>query len=383
MSAGYEVGIVGAGILGLAHAYQFARRGLKVAVFERHPQARGASVRNFGMIWPVGQPLGDSYGLARRSRDTWLAVLRQSGLWHHESGSLHAVYHDDEAQVLREFVAQSAGTDRQCELLEPRAVAERFPAVVQTNLRAALWSPVELAVDPREVVAGLPAWLARTHGVEFHFNTTVLGYDLPRLRTSGGERAVKRLVICTGADFRELAPAAFADSGMVLCKLQMMRSQPYGDRFRIGTHLCAGLTLGHYGGFAACPTLQTVVKRHEVELPEHRRWGVHVLVSQNAAGELTLGDTHVYGDTEACCPFDDPKLDELVLDYLKTFLNPPDLRIAARWNGTYMKTPGAAYTLARLAPDAVAVTGVGGAGMTLSFGLAERVARQLLGEGDG
>jgi glycine/D-amino acid oxidase-like deaminating enzyme len=49
-----DIAIVGAGILGIAHAYAMARRGRSVVVFERSPQATGASVRNFGMIWPVG-----------------------------------------------------------------------------------------------------------------------------------------------------------------------------------------------------------------------------------------------------------------------------------------------------------------------------------------
>jgi glycine/D-amino acid oxidase-like deaminating enzyme len=46
----YDLAIVGGGILGLAHAYQAARKGLRVAVFEGSQQAQGASTRNFGLI---------------------------------------------------------------------------------------------------------------------------------------------------------------------------------------------------------------------------------------------------------------------------------------------------------------------------------------------
>src|SRR5262249_56213030 len=130
-------------------------RGGEVRVWGRSRRAQGASVRNFGMIWPIGQPLGPLYQLARRSRELWLEVLTASGLWHRPCGSLHLAYHEDEAQVLREFVAGSAGQDRPCELWMPAQVASRFPAVVQTGLLAALWSPVELAVDPRQVIAEL------------------------------------------------------------------------------------------------------------------------------------------------------------------------------------------------------------------------------------
>jgi FAD dependent oxidoreductase TIGR03364 len=380
MSAEYDVGVVGAGIGGLAHAYHLARRGLRVLVFERHRRAQGASVRNFGMIWPVGQPLGPLYDLARRSRDIWLEVLAASGLWHQACGSLHLAYHDDEAEVLREFIAESAGgRDRPCELWTAAQVAARFPAVVTAGLRAALWSPSELAVDPRQVIADLPAWLARAYGVEFAFGTPVLGHDLPRVVTPDGDRVVRRLVLCTGTDFRELAPAAFTGSGLVPVKLQMMRSQAFGDRFRVGTHLAAGLTLRHYAAFARCPTLPALARRLDAELPDYGRHGIHVLVSQNGLGELTLGDSHEYGD--AIGPFDAPHIDELVLAYLRTFLTVPGLTIAARWHGTYVKHPTAAYVVARPGPGVLAVSGLGGAGMTLAFGLAERVVADWLADG--
>jgi FAD dependent oxidoreductase TIGR03364 len=377
MSLEYDVGVVGAGIVGLAHAYHLARRRMRVIVFERHPRAQGASVRNFGMIWPIGQPLGPMYQLARRSRELWLEVLAASGLWHRECGSLHLAYHEDEAQVLREFVAAAAGSERPCGLWAPAQVAARFPAVAQAGLRAALWSPVELAVDPRQVIAELPAWLSRTFGVEFAFGTAVLGHELPRVVTIDGDQVVRRLVICTGVDFRELAPEAFSGSGLVPVKLQMMRSQAFGDRFQVGTHLAAGLTLRHYSSFATCPTLPALARRLDAELPEYGRHGIHVLVAQNGRGELTLGDSHEYGDTIE--PFDNPSIDELVLAYLQTFLTVPELTIASRWHGVYVKHPTAACVVARLGPQALAVTGLGGAGMTLSFGLAEQLVDDWLG----
>jgi FAD dependent oxidoreductase TIGR03364 len=377
MSAGYDVGVVGAGIVGLAHAYHLARRGLRVVVFERHRRAHGASVRNFGMIWPIGQPLGPLYQLARRSCELWLEMLTASGLWHRACGSLHLAYNEDEAQVLREFVAESGGQDRPCELWTAAQVAAQFPAVVQSGLRAGLWSPTELAVDPRQVIAELPAWLARTYGVDFAFGVPVLGQDLPRVITADGDRFVRRLVICTGTDFHELAPAAFAGTGLVPVKLQMMRSQAFEDRFRVGTHLAAGLTLRHYASFAKCPTLPALARRLDAELPEYGRYGIHVLVSQNCRGELILGDSHEYGD--AIKPFDNPRIDELILAYAKSFLSVPNLTIAARWHGTYVKHPTAAYVVAHPTPAMLAVTGLGGAGMTLSFGLAEQLVNDWLG----
>ena len=78
----YDDAVVGAGILGLAHAYHLARRGRQVVVLERRPDRQGASVRNFGMLWPIGQPFGELRDLARRSLTHWLEVLASSGLWH-------------------------------------------------------------------------------------------------------------------------------------------------------------------------------------------------------------------------------------------------------------------------------------------------------------
>ncbi len=373
----YDDAIIGAGILGLAHAYHLARRGRKVIVFERDPVAMGASIRNFGMLWPVGQPAGDLRALARRSLATWLEVLGSAGLWHRRSGSLHLAYHEDEARVLEEFRAESARSGEPYELVDPAGVRALAPRVCQDGLRLALWSPEEVCVDPREVVAGLPVWLERAHGVVFHLGDPVTEVRPTSVAALSGRIEVRRSWICSGDELRVLFPEHLRQSGLVRCKLQMMRSQAYGERVPAGPMLAAGLTLRHYAAFRRCPSLGALKDRVASESPWFDRYGIHVLVSQNGRGELTIGDSHEYGPE--IDPFDRAEIERWILDYLGGFLEVPDLRIESRWHGTYAKHPERPYVVLGPAPGVLVVTGVGGAGMTLSFGLAEKVVEGVLG----
>ncbi len=377
MNVTFDDAVVGAGVLGLAHAFHLARRGRRVIVFERNRRASGASVRNFGMIWPIGQPAGRMHEMALGSCTLWLEVLRASGLWHEAAGSLHLAYREDEAAVLAEFTSRAAADGYECELLAPAEVRERSPAVKTSGLLAGMWSPSEICVDPRQVIAELPGWLEREFGVRFEFDTAVMRYDRPRVSAGEKTYTAERLVVCSGDDLQTLYPATLAGAGLVRCKLQMMRSTRCGSRPRLGPMLAGGLTLRHYQNFANCPSLEAFKSRVARETPEFDRYGIHVLVSQNGHGELVIGDSHEYDD--AIEPFDKPRIDRLILDYLHTFLDVPDLEIAARWHGIYAKHPRQPYFVARPEPGATIVTGLGGAGMTLSFGLADEVVRNLEG----
>jgi D-hydroxyproline dehydrogenase subunit beta len=374
----YDDAVVGAGIVGLAHAYALASRGRRVVVFERAPRAIGASIRNFGMLWPIGQPFGDLRRLAARSLQIWLEVLASAGLWHERSGSLHLAYRDDEAQVLREFADESRGHGQRVELLTPEQVRERSAAVKRDGLELALWSPEETCVDPREVVASLPEWLARRFGVEFHFGHAISAAPMPEVIAGTQKWHAGHLWICAGDELNLLFAEQFRKCSLVGCKLQMMRSEPLGAGCRIGPMLAAGLTLRHYGSFRNCPTLPALCRRVTLESPWFDRLGIHVLVSQNGRGELTIGDSHEYG--EAIEPFDKTEIDERVLGYLETFLKAPIPRIASRWHGTYVKHKTEPYVIIDIGKSVTAITGVGGAGMTLSFGLAEHVVTRELGE---
>src|SRR3984957_2332091 len=66
-----RVVIVGGGILGTMHAVLARRRGYAVTQLEREPAGRGASVRNFGLVWVSGRRAGPELALALRARELW------------------------------------------------------------------------------------------------------------------------------------------------------------------------------------------------------------------------------------------------------------------------------------------------------------------------
>jgi len=361
--------VVGAGIVGLAHAYTAARRGHSVAVFERSPRASGASIRNFGMVWPIGQPAGEMHQIALRSRAIWMELLEEAKLAYKPTGSLHVMYREDEAAVAKEFAELAPALGYRCHWLDADRTLERSQAIIHEGLIGALWSPTELTVDPREVILQIPAFLAERYGVQFNFSTQVEKIELPKIRTSGGEWTAEQAVVCGGDDFLTLYPEIFAGSGIKRCKLQMMRTAPQQAAWQLGPSLAGGLTLQHYSAFEVCRTLPALKQRIAAETPELNRWGIHILVSQTTAGEITIGDSHEYGN--AVDVFDKLEIDQLILKHAQQFLRIPDFSIAERWHGIYAKHPEKAYFSVEASAGVRVITATGGAGMTLSFGLAE------------
>ena len=352
-----SVSIVGAGILGLAHAYAYAKRGDKVRVFERTPKASGASVRNFGMLWPIGQPAGPLLDMALLSLRLWREVLDAAGLPYGAAGSLHLAYRDDEEAVAREFAERAPERAR---WLEARQVTEMCPAANPDGLRGGLFSPWETVVDPRVVLSKLPEYLEAAFGVRFSFGVAVSD---PR------QIQADRIVICSGDDFESLYPSVFCASGMTRCKLQMMRTAPQPPGWKLGPALAAGLTMRFYPSFGICESLDELRRRIADELAPYDRWGIHVMASQTADGAITLGDSHEFGP--AVDVFNKEEIDRLILRYLAGFARFPVTDIAERWYGVYAKHPAKPYFVCEPEPGVRIVTGAGGSGMTLSFGLAE------------
>jgi FAD dependent oxidoreductase TIGR03364 len=369
--------IIGAGIVGLAAARALARKGYSVKVFERSLRAKGASIRNFGMIWPIGQPEGKLYDRAIRSRDIWKEIAHDAGIWYDPVGSLHVAHEPEEWVVLQELYEQFRCQQRRVQLLDPHQVAEKSPAAVQKGLRGGLFCSEEVIIDPREAMSVLPLYLNERFGIEFYWGKCVTYVSDQTVYIGNEEEYEADLVmVCSGADFETLYPELFSQLALTRCKLQMMRFSSQPEAWRMGPALCAGLSLVHYASFKVAPSLPLLRKRFESQMPEYLQWGIHVMVSQNAEGELTVGDSHEYGLVHD--PFDQDFINRLIIDYLKKFAQLKCWTISQTWNGILPKlTDGETELFCSPESGVYIINGLGGAGMTLSFRLAEELVASI------
>ncbi len=368
--------VIGAGIVGLATARALSLKGYNVTVIERSEKAVGASIRNFGMVWPIGQPDGKLYDRAIRSKNSWKEIADSIGLWYDEVGSLHVAHQPDEWLVLQELHEKFTQSGRPVSLMQPVEIANKFAGVNTRNLLGGLYSNTEMIIDPREAIASIPSYLSEYLEIKFIWGRQVNAVETGKVFLGNEMLEADLVLICSGADFETLYPEQFATLGLVKCKLQMMRFAPPAARWQIGTAVCAGLSLIHYNSFKVSPSLPALKKRYEAEMSEYLKWGIHVMVSQNDKGELTVGDSHEYGHTFD--PFDNAHINRLITDYLGKFMQIKDWKLIQSWNGTYPKMlNGETDVILEPAPGVYILNGLGGAGMTLSFGFAEEVVAAL------
>ena len=367
--------VIGAGRVGLAITRALSNKGWHVKVIERNPKPVGASIRNFGMIWPIGQPQGVSYDRAIRSREIWLEMSKKAGFWAEETGALHLAYTDLENEVVGEYVGAMKHI-KSAHHLNPQQTLEKSPAAIGENLKGALWTQEEIIIDPRQAVWQTASYLESLPNISFVWNK-VVGQIKGNKVFSGKESWDADLImVCSGADFETLYPEIFTRTDITKCKLQMMRLVKQPNNWRIGPPLCAGLSFIHYKGFEVAPSLGKLKILYESQYPDLLEMGIHVMVSQNGSGQLTIGDSHEYG--LLLDPFDRQDINTKILDFLKTFAAFKTWDLESSWQGIYPKMKNGKTEFIHLVADETwIVNGLGGAGMTLSFGLGEEIVERI------
>jgi FAD dependent oxidoreductase TIGR03364 len=373
MAARTRVVIVGGGVLGTMHAVAARRRGFEVVQLEREPEARGASVRNFGLVWVSGRRAGPELSLALRARELWSELGAQvPGLGFRAAGSLTLATSDAELSLLKEAATLPDADRRGFEVLDAAAVRAVNPAL-RGDFAGGLHCRLDAIVEPRQVLPALRGYLAARgegqRGYEWHpgREVTEIAPNAVRDHTGAWHRC-DLVILCPGAAHTGIAGRYLARSGGVRrVRLQMMQTAPLDTR--VTTALADGDSLRYYPAFDLpgrdrLPPQEGAAAQVRAQL----------LLVQRAGGGLTIGDTHEYDEPFT---FD---LDEDAYDHLRgraeALLGVPLPRIQRRWAGVYSEVEPALagralYHRAEVEPGVVLVTGPGGRGMTCSPAIAE------------
>ncbi|HUY46886.1 MAG TPA: TIGR03364 family FAD-dependent oxidoreductase [Streptosporangiaceae bacterium] len=371
-----SVVVVGGGVLGLMHALEAHGRGHDVVHLEREPGPRGASVRNFGLVWVGGRAPGPELDLARRARRRWQEIAAEAvGIGFRPHGSLTLASDDAELGLLKEAVALPDAALRGYELLDPEAVRGANPAL-RGEFAGGLLCRMDAIVEPRSVPGALRAHL-------HHNATTAARYRwLPgREAVEVAEHAVRDhtgtwhradlVVLCPGAAHTGIAGhhlAAWPQPPVRRVRLQMMQTAPFAAK--LTTSVADGDSLRYYPAYDL-PGRQGLAP----QAPEAARVNAQLLLVQRLDGSLTIGDTHEYAEPFG---FD---VEEGAYDHLlaraQRLLGTSLPRVQRRWAGVYSQVTGdALYHRSEVAPGVVLVTGPGGRGMTCAPAIAEQTFAQ-------
>jgi FAD dependent oxidoreductase TIGR03364 len=363
-----RVVVVGGGVIGMMHAYFAELHGFRVVHLEREKAARGASVRNFGLIWVSGRAPGAELRLALRARELWEDITaRVPGLGFRPHGSLTVACDETELKLLAAAAALPDASERGFRLLDGAELRSVNPAVRGAAL-GALHCGVDAIVEPRLAPRALRSALETSHLYRWLPGREAVSITAHTvLDQEGSKHDGDLVVICPGAAHGGVLGDELTKTAIRRVRLQMMQTDPFaGD---VTTSLADVDSLRYYPAYAGLG-----LNRLPPQPPEAARVKAQLLLVQRLDGALTIGDTHEHDEPFG---FD---LDEGAYDHLRSRAEqllgqslPPTRR---RWAGVYSQvTDDRLYHRSEPAPGVVVVTGVGGRGMTCAPAIAEETFR--------
>ncbi|WP_027346750.1 TIGR03364 family FAD-dependent oxidoreductase [Hamadaea tsunoensis] len=363
--------VVGGGVLGTMHAWQAVERGHSVVHLEREREARGASVRNFGLVWVSGRAAGPELAVASRARQLWQSIgERVPGVGFRGNGSLTVCRTPAEVAVAEAAVAAPDAVERGFELLDPAETRRRNPAL-RGEFTAALWCGRDGAVESRVALPALRAAMAASGRYTWLPGREVRDLADSAVRDDQGDtHAGDLVVLATGAALGGLTREVAGELPVRRVRLQMAQTEPLGEA--LTTSVADGDSFRYYPAFDS-----SALEAAQAQSPVADAYKMQLLMVQRLDGGLTIGDTHAYAE-----PFDfdvvEPPYDH-VTEVASALLGRPLPRVVRRWAGVYAQCldPAAIVHRQRLGTGAVLVTGPGGRGMTCSPAIAEQTAEEL------
>jgi glycine oxidase len=209
----HRIAIIGAGIIGLSCAWEFAQRGALVTLFDPNPIGRGASWAAAGMLAPAYEAAGETNGhpalfdICQHSANLWPSwaahLERRSGLPSGYSDTKTLAIALTTADKAR-LAALKAGLDRHAvpyEMLNA-ASARQYDSALSPEIQSVLLLPSDTHVDNRLTITALIALCETMPNITIikgEANLTMRGGDFHHdgfdatLITAGWQSAIVKL----------------------------------------------------------------------------------------------------------------------------------------------------------------------------------------------
>lgn len=372
----YDVIIIGAGILGTFHAYHALKANKSVLQLEKDNFPVGSTVRNFGQVVPSGME-NEWFEYGRIATTIYKEIQSEYDISVRNNGSLYLASDDDEVQLLHELKQHYDSLDYSSELLSAEAVLQKHPSLKKDYVKQGLFFSDEVSVEPQLMILKLQEYLKiKFENYTIQYNSPVISCfknnnEVEVSTNFGNTFKAEKAIICNGYEFKLLFPELFALSGIVISKLQMMKTAPMPE-IALEGNILTGLTTRRYESFEHhCPSFKNIAT------PDHYRelkdWGIHILFKKAADGGFIIGDSHEYASVNN---FDalgygiNQYVNELMLTEAQRIVNFDVRQIQHYWAGFYPQHPEK-HVVAEDIDGCIHIrTAIGGKGMTASAGYA-------------
>jgi sarcosine oxidase subunit beta len=181
----YDAVVIGAGSVGVPLAYRLAVRGLQVAVVEK--LASVGQGQNKAAIGGIRATHSDRAKI--KVGNASLHVIRRllpdygQDVDYIEGGYLFPAYSEEIVQGLKKLLPMQKSFGLDIDWIEAGEVRKRCPGILEDGLLGGTFSPEDGHLSSLKL-AGAFHRLAAAEGVDFLFNTTVLGFEVEKGKVS-------------------------------------------------------------------------------------------------------------------------------------------------------------------------------------------------------
>jgi glycerol-3-phosphate dehydrogenase len=354
---GFDVAVIGGGVVGCAVARRFALQRARVVLLEKSSDIlSGASKANSALLHTgFDAPRGSlELRLMQAGYREYLEIRERLNLPLLETGALVIAWSDTELGRLESIAAQAIDNGvGDVELLDRNDVLHREPALA-AHLRGALWVPGEHVIDPW---SGPLAYVtqARAHGAECWFGAEVMrgAFDGETwcLETTRGMLRADHVINCAGLYGDSVETRCLGDASF--------RVQPRKGQFVVfdkpGASLISSIML---------------------PVPTERTKGV--VVTRTIYGNVLVGPTAEDQMERDAAPVDEQTLKDLVAQAVRIVPALAHVGINASYAGLRPATDKKEYRI-RIERERhwLSLGGIRSTGLTAALGLASHAAELL------